>query len=100
MPLTPGADPAVPENDDVGSADARAVNYQLDYIASSKLPTPWAEFSIHIFVDPATSKEHLMLTLGDVSDGKPVLARVHRSEERRVGKECVSTCRSRWSPYH
>src|SRR3546814_5050955 len=24
----------------------------------------------------------------------------HRSEERRVGKECVSTCRSRWSPYH
>src|SRR3546814_3348564 len=25
---------------------------------------------------------------------------VIRSEERRVGKECVSTCRSRWSPYH
>src|SRR3546814_6373776 len=27
-------------------------------------------------------------------------AQVERSEERRVGKECVSTCRSRWSPYH
>src|SRR3546814_7514270 len=26
--------------------------------------------------------------------------RAPRSEERRVGKECVSTCRSRWSPYH
>src|SRR3546814_6120038 len=26
--------------------------------------------------------------------------RGERSEERRVGKECVSTCRSRWSPYH
>src|SRR3546814_14322385 len=26
------------------------------------------------------------------------LQREHRSEERRVGKECVSTCRSRWSP--
>src|SRR3546814_12346818 len=26
--------------------------------------------------------------------------RLLRSEERRVGKECVSTCRSRWSPYH
>src|SRR3546814_18016110 len=26
--------------------------------------------------------------------------RTERSEERRVGKECVSTCRSRWSPYH
>src|SRR3546814_12584356 len=25
---------------------------------------------------------------------------ITRSEERRVGKECVSTCRSRWSPYH
>src|SRR3546814_12802002 len=25
---------------------------------------------------------------------------IHRSEERRVGNECVSTCRSRWSPYH
>src|SRR3546814_2911464 len=29
--------------------------------------------------------------------GTPVIV---RSEERRVGKECVSTCRSRWSPYH
>src|SRR3546814_11788835 len=26
--------------------------------------------------------------------------RASRSEERRVGKECVSTCRSRWGPYH
>ena len=31
---------------------------------------------------------------------KRLLALVLRSEERRVGKECVSTCRSRWSPYH
>src|SRR3546814_6049957 len=28
------------------------------------------------------------------------LTGTHSSEERRVGKECVSTCRSRWSPYH
>src|SRR3546814_11398800 len=27
-------------------------------------------------------------------------ATIQRSEERRVGKECVRTCRSRWSPYH
>src|SRR3546814_11087480 len=34
--------------------------------------------------------------------GIPVIAEIEfaRSEERRVGKECVSTCRSRWSPYH
>src|SRR3546814_11380226 len=30
----------------------------------------------------------------------PPGTRLVRSEERRVGKECVSTCRSRWSPYH
>src|SRR3546814_4151404 len=32
--------------------------------------------------------------------GDPGLSKFYRSEERRVGKECVSTCRSRWSPYH
>src|SRR3546814_15527371 len=31
---------------------------------------------------------------------QPVRPQQLRSEERRVGKECVSTCRSRWSPYH
>src|SRR3546814_7165947 len=29
-----------------------------------------------------------------------IVFQMMRSEERRVGKECVSTCRSRWSPYH
>src|SRR3546814_7864613 len=38
---------------------------------------------------------HQGMTSSDVLD--TCLA---RSEERRVGKECVSTCRSRWSPYH
>src|SRR3546814_7090666 len=33
--------------------------------------------------------------IGQLVGGLPM-----RSEERRVGKECVSTCRSRWSPYH
>src|SRR3546814_9768019 len=37
-----------------------------------------------------------------VIDPRPdnILFGLTRSEERRVGKECVSTCRSRWSPYH
>src|SRR3546814_16620148 len=35
-----------------------------------------------------------------VIDHSCTINEVHRSEERRVGKECVSTCRSRWSPYH
>src|SRR3546814_12165115 len=33
-------------------------------------------------------------------DEERAAAQRARSEERRVGKECVSTCRSRWSPYH
>src|SRR3546814_11534669 len=33
-------------------------------------------------------------------DGRIDVAALQRSVERRVGKECVSTCRSRWSPYH
>src|SRR3546814_13496238 len=37
--------------------------------------------------------------LSEVRDGTAASAAA-RSEERRVGKECVSTCRSRWSPYH
>src|SRR3546814_15265995 len=32
--------------------------------------------------------------------GKDDVRKINRSEERRVGKECVSTCRSRWSTYH
>src|SRR3546814_2893769 len=36
--------------------------------------------------------------LAESHDGQLTL--LDRSEERRVGKECVSTCRSRWSPYH
>src|SRR3546814_13375152 len=42
-------------------------------------------------------------TSGSVDNAPPttdIIALSARSEERRVGKECVSTCRSRWSPYH
>src|SRR3546814_7543922 len=42
---------------------------------------------------PRALPRHLLEPLGG-----PLLR--GRSEERRVGKECVSTCRSRWSPYH
>src|SRR3546814_3022743 len=43
-----------------------------------------------------------LLAAADPAQGETVFAKCTacRSEERRVGKECVSTCRSRWSPYH
>src|SRR3546814_1858831 len=43
--------------------------------------------------------EHKAPRVGRSDAGRPG-TRKTRSEERRVGKECVSTCRSRWSPYH
>src|SRR3546814_20354101 len=45
---------------------------------------------------------HLVMPGGHPGDAFlfDVQNRLARSEERRVGKECVSTCRSRWSPYH
>ena len=47
------------------------------YVASCQLPTPWGVFDMHGFEDIEQEKEHVLLTLGDVSDGAPVLARIH-----------------------
>src|SRR3546814_7805713 len=45
-------------------------------------------------LSPLDLERKFGLVGGDIMHGNM------RSEERRVGKECVSTCRSRWSPYH
>jgi GTP cyclohydrolase II len=47
------------------------------FVAASKLPTPFAEFTMHGFLDETTGREHLVLSLGDVADGEPVLGRLH-----------------------
>lgn len=47
------------------------------YIASSRLPTPWGVFDMHGFEDIESEKEHVVLTMGDVRNGEPVLARIH-----------------------
>src|SRR3546814_11086614 len=44
--------------------------------------------------------EGSMMSVYVVGSAAAGTAFLSRSEERRVGKECVSTCRSRWSPYH
>lgn len=49
----------------------------LDYVTSCALPTPWAQFTLHAFIEHTTGKEHLAMVLGDIGDGEPVLARVH-----------------------
>src|SRR3546814_14262180 len=52
---------------------------------------------IRIVDTPIASFEEVTYQI--VPPGSPVTL-FNRSEERRVGQECVSTCRSRWSPYH
>jgi GTP cyclohydrolase II len=47
------------------------------FVAASQLPTPFAVFTMHGFLEEATGREHVALTLGDVADGAPVLGRLH-----------------------
>jgi GTP cyclohydrolase II len=49
----------------------------IRYVASSKLPTPFGVFTMHGFEETATGKEHVALTMGDIGNGEPVLARAH-----------------------
>src|SRR3546814_14149145 len=48
-------------------------------------------------IPPPAYETRAPIALISVNSSMP--SRPHRSEERRVGEECVSTCRSRWSPY-
>src|SRR3546814_14438030 len=55
-----------------------------------------AQHSIIRFYPPVSDDRQL----GHFATNLVLLPIIARSEERRVGKECVSTCRFRWSPYH
>src|SRR3546814_14985264 len=54
------------------------------------------QFQFYFELDESNFNVPQLLGLENYS----VFSKNDRSEERRVGKECVSTCRSRWSPYH
>lgn len=49
----------------------------IEFIATAKLPTPWAVFDMHGFYDTEHDKEHLAISLGDITGETPVLARIH-----------------------
>src|SRR3546814_5948340 len=68
----------------------------VERIASRNVQTPWGEFQAVAYRDLASGALHLALAHGNITPETETL----RSEERRVGKECVSTCRSRWSSCH
>src|SRR3546814_15035607 len=60
-------------------------------------------YAVHSDSDIAVVGGTSVIGKGNIFGGRLIQAlgsREGRSEERRVGKECVSPCRSRWSPYH
>ena len=61
----------------MSQSTTRSDHSSLTHMASCALPTPWARFTLHAFLESSTGKEHLAMTLGDISDGEPVLARLH-----------------------
>src|SRR3546814_12693850 len=89
---------------DVCSSDlgARSGSGRAGLLAGKRATTHWAYTHLLPLVgaeyQPARIVEDgNLVTSGGVTSG---LDFALRSDERRVGKECVSTCRSRWSPYH
>ena len=59
----------------------------------------WPEGDGFGLQSPRNSTRHTWITREQASDLARDI-RLRRSEERRVGKECLTQCRSRWSPYH
>jgi GTP cyclohydrolase II len=62
---------------DTTAASPNSASNLVDYVTSCTLPTPWAQFTLHAFVEHATGKEHLAMTLGDLSTSEPPLMRIH-----------------------
>ena len=49
----------------------------IDFIESSSLPTDIATFTVHAFTEINNEKDHLAITIGNISESDPVLARIH-----------------------
>src|SRR3546814_5286677 len=85
---------------DVCSSDLREIDpewvSELDGVALPASPIRLDGERLPINRPPPRLGEHTDEVLALVGLTAPEI----RSEERRVGQECVSTCRSRWSPYH
>src|SRR3546814_17494486 len=99
------ADPTTPEKDMIYTGRALVVDggvvYRDNPVTALALD-PGGRYlyaatlgKIHVIDLDPNSPDYLKIISNDPNRTIDV-----RSEERRVGKECVSTCRSRWSPYH
>src|SRR3546814_15030921 len=91
---------APPQSESITAYDeAHFVTY-IRLLDANAEGADWREAVHYIFeIDPASDPERAR-QLHDNHLKRAKWMTETRSEERRVGKECVSTCRSRWSPYH
>src|SRR3546814_15546992 len=83
----------------------RISDWSSDVCSSDLLQARYLRFDNYTFLKESEARSGYDVRLWDTETGSqlalyPNLNAKDRSEERRVGKECVSTCRSRWSPYH
>src|SRR3546814_13410406 len=83
---------------DVCSSDLRASEERRTLKESLLLV--WRKYHLKEFWELKSVLLYKSYTNPRVSNSAWSLSSISRSEERRVGKECVSTCRSRWSPDH
>src|SRR3546814_12318209 len=80
------------------TAELGPYNIRSNCVAPAIVKT---DFARALWEDPQRHETALRTyPMGRIGEPEDVSGMVVRSEERRVGKECVSTCRSRWSPYH
>src|SRR3546814_12791461 len=82
---------------DVCSSDLILAPLKAKLAGKATLQT-WREMNKALFDALAVEHVGMFIVLSLVV--LVALFNIMRSEERRVGKECVSTCRYRWSPYH
>ncbi len=54
-----------------------AAHAHFERVVSSRLPTRYGEFELHLYDNRLDGKEHLALVLGEIANGEPVLVRVH-----------------------
>src|SRR3546814_7209768 len=76
--------------------EMRISDWSSDVCSSDLLVGPDLDRTLAQGFERRVDRSHVRVVGADVVQPGPD----ERSEERRVGKECVSTCRSRWSPYH
>src|SRR3546814_14807306 len=93
---------------DVCSSDLRISLVEDEFASVSKISTGNPQDDFSVVNEPVRGDIYLSVPEGFARPALSFFAtskrgyvyKIVRSEESRVGKECVSTCRSRWSPYH